>query len=432
MPTSNFYFTAATAVCEVIDSKRSLDAALTRARNQLEPARAARLAELCYGACRYYHYYDGMLAQLIDKPIKSRDRIVHFLLINACHQLDNMRAPDYAVVDGSVDAVKGGRFAWADKLINAVLRGFVARRDSLRAHLPTHAQLAFPKWLHEKVNEAWPAQCAQICDASNQKPPLTLRVNRRKISRDDYLRKLDEHGMRAQPTEHGAFGVTLQSPTPVERIFGFADGLASVQDESAQLVGVDCAPRKGERVLDACAAPGGKTGLLLEAEPEIALVALDSAARNDAVRENLARLTLRAEVIDGDLTRRQTWWDGRAFDCVLLDAPCTGSGVIRRHPDIKHRRASSDVDQFAAQQCAMLTDAWAMLRKSGVLLYVTCSILPDENDAVIETFIDAHRNATPQPLTVPGIATRFGKQRLPGVHPGDGFYYCKLQNDSAH
>lgn len=426
----NLQMTAAQVVLEVVDRGRSLERALATA--QTPGASRARMREICYGGCRHYHYFDGILARLLSKPIDRAARVVHFILVNACHQIQFMRTPEYAAVNESVGAVAGTRFAWAGGLINGVLRNFLRRRAQLTRDLAEAARFAFPAWLHGEIRAHWPRHFQSILHASNRKPPLTLRVNRRKISRGDYLRRLAESGIAAQPTADSALGVTLRQALPVERIPGFADGLASVQDEAAQLAPVALGLNAGERVLDGCAAPGGKTGLLLEAQPAAAVVAVDLPARIEALHQNLARLGFNTgggvEVVAGDLTDAAAWWDGRRFQRLVLDVPCSGTGVIRRHPDIKHRRRPEDIARFAAQQLNLLIKAWPLLDSGGILLYVTCSILPAENDAVVEQFTGRQADAAAQTLNAPpGVATPFGRQRLPGVHPGDGFYFCQLK-----
>ena len=484
MTQPNLQMRAAQVVLEVVDRGRSLDEALAAQPAPASPRERAQLREIAAGGCRHYHYFDALLAGLLRKPFDRAGRVAHFLLINACHQIECMRTPDHAAVSEAVSAVAGGRHAWAAGIINAVLRNFLRRRAQLKRDLESAAGaadsgdgdgagdgggdgagdcgrddtaaaawFAVPVWLYRAIRAHWPAYFRAILDAGNRKPPLTLRVNRRRISRDAYLAQLAAAGIDAQPTADSALGVTLTAPLPVARIPGFADGLATVQDESAQLAlaALDSALQSpgGGRVLDACAAPGGKTGLLLEAGANV--VAVDLPARGAALRDNLTRLgfadgessrddgdddgdgdaetagAAEATVIAGDLTNPGAWWDRRRFDCILLDVPCSGSGVIRRHPDIKHRRRPSDIDKFAAQQRQLLAAAWRLLAEGGALLYVTCSILPAENDAVVEQFTAQQNDAAVQTLNAPtGIATTFGVQRLPGVHPGDGFYFCRL------
>ncbi len=425
----------------VVDGGRSLDDALAAHESKAPPRRRAWLREVCYGACRHYHYFDGLLAGLLAKPIKPHDRVLHFVLINACHQIEHMRTPTYAILNESVAAVAGTRFSWAGKMLNGVLRNFVAERERLKQELAQDeknapARCSFPAWLYQEICAHWPGHFHHIIEASNRKPPLTVRVNQRKINRAAYLERLAEAGIEATPTAHGTLGVTFATPLPVENLPGFADGLVSVQDESAQLAATALPLNAGERVLDGCAAPGGKTCLLLESEPQLAMmIALDLPSRIEGVAQNLARLGLGDEVgvavVGADLMQPEAWWDGRLFDRILLDVPCSGSGIIRRHPDIKHRRRPQDIAQFALQQFDLLSKAWSLLGNGGTLLYVTCSILPMENDAVIEKFLQGREDARAESLDAPpgpgGIPTRFGRQRLPGVHPGDGFYYCRLK-----
>jgi len=422
------HLAAARVVMEVVDHGRSLDFALAAHAHDLS-RRRAWLHEVAAGGCRHYHRFDAMLARLMKTPLKDPARVVHFLMINACHQIEHMRMPDHAALNESVEAVKGTRFAWSANLINAVLRNFLDKRASLQGGLGGAARAAFPDWLHREIRAHWPAHCEEIFAASNRRPPLTLRVNRLKTGRDEYLALLARAGVAAAPTADSAVGVTLNAPMPAEEIPGFAAGLASVQDEAAQLVAPAAAPRAGERVLDGCAAPGGKTGLLLEAQPQLRLTAVDLPERIGSVEQNLARLGLTAEVVAADL-RDPAWARGRRFELAVLDVPCSGSGVIRRHPDIKHRRRAGDIARFASQQSQLLSRAWALLADGATLLYVTCSILPAENDAVVGQFIAQQPDACAEPhanWAPPGIATGFGVQRLPGVHAGDGFYYCRLK-----
>lgn len=281
MPSSNLYLAAARAV---MDDGRSLDDALAAHGAKVPSRRHARLREIGYGACRYYHYFDGILAQLLSTPLKPRDRVLRFILINGCYQLEHMRTPDYAALSESVEAVAGARLEWAGKMINGVLRNFLAERKRLKRALgPAAARFSYPQWLYREISAHWPDHFQPVLESGNRKPPLTVRVNQRKISRAAYLERRAVAGLEASPTAHGELGVTLAQPLAVEKIPGFAEGPASVQDESAQLAAA-LPLNPEERVLDGCAAPDGKTCLLLESQPKLA-----------ALAENLAGLGLGGE-----------------------------------------------------------------------------------------------------------------------------------------
>ena len=420
---------AARVLRGVIDQGQSMDTLLEDVSKD-SGERLPEIRETAYGGCRFYVRIDALIAGLVSRPVKRRDRLVHFVLVCAIYQIEYMRVPDHAVVNNSVGSLDGSQYAWAKKLVNGVLRNFIRNRVELLDHLQSGSiRNAFPQFLYDKIWADWPAQAQIILDASNQKPPLTLRVNRLKISRGGYARWLETRGIDFTLTRDSETGITLGSPLPVDRIPGFEQGYVSVQDESAQLVQGCLRLQRGHRVLDACAAPGGKTCLILESQADIAgLDALDLPSRTPRLHQNLDRLSLQARVIPGDFLEKRAWWDGEAYDRVLLDAPCSGSGVIRRHPDIKYRRLPGDIKKFAALQCAMLDVAWSVLKSGGILLYVTCSIFREENDGVVGDFIRERTHYALQSLPDRfGIQTRYGRQRLPGGgHSGDGFFYCSI------
>lgn len=423
---------AALTVAGVIDAGASLDDALAGRRAAIGPADHALLQEIAYGTVRWCLLLEAWLRPLLRKPFRRKDRPLHFLLLTALYQLQWMRIPDHAVVDRTVQAAAHLDRAWARGVVNAVLRNYLRREEEIHAAVTDPATLqAFPRWLHDRIEAAWPAQCRSILAASNERPPMTLRVNLSRTRRGDFLGRLEAAGIDASATTASEAGVMLERPRPTDQIPGFAAGLVSVQDESAQLAAPALDAGPGLRVLDACAAPGGKSCHLLETEPGLAeLVAVDLPERVGAIRDNLERLGLDATVVTGDATRPEAWWDGRPFQRILLDAPCTGSGVIRRHPDIRHRRRPGDVARFAARQLQLLEACWPLLARGGKLLYTTCSILPEENEAVARTFLDS--SADGRPLALPGtygIDCGAGRQRLPGCDGGDGFYYCLIRKE---
>ncbi len=423
---------AARVLRDVIDQGRSLDRTLEAETARLDLSLRPVLMELAYGGCRKYYFLDGFLSKLLSKPIRRKDRMVHFLLVVGLYQLAYMRMPDHAAVDETVKALAASKQSWARGLVNGVLRAYLRQRDDhsldkLELELPASALVSFPPFLFDAIYTCWPEYADSILKTSNHKPPMTLRVNQQKTTRLDYLALLAARSIDANPTAESTVGVILDNPVSVDRVPMFAEGWVSVQDESAQLCTEEMILAPGQRVLDACAAPGGKTCAVLEAEPSVKLTAVDLPERVETIRQNLARLGLQAEVRDSGLGEYADWWDGKHYDRILMDVPCSGTGVIRRHPDIRHRRQQGDFERFSAQQLDLLEDAWPMLAKSGMLLYVTCSIMPAENDEVIRQFIGRHSDASVQQVdTMVGINTEYGLQRLPGVHSGDGFYYCRL------
>jgi 16S rRNA (cytosine967-C5)-methyltransferase len=287
--------------------------------------------------------------------------------------------------------------------------------------------VSFSPFLYKAIEHAWSEHAAAILRSSNQRPPMTLRVNLQKTSRDDYLNLLTAKSIEAEQTKDSQIGVTLKQPIAVDDLPGFSKGWVSVQDESAQLCPGALMLAPGLRVLDTCAAPGGKTCAILEHEPSVSVTAVDLPERVDAIAQNLKRINLKAVIHDSGLEDHHQWWDGRPWDRILMDVPCSGTGVIRRHPDIHHHRQPGDLERFATQQLHLLKVAWSMMARGGKLLYVTCSIMPQENDDVIEQFLmTANDGKVEQISGIAGVQSRHGLQRLPGVHNGDGFYFCRL------
>ena len=407
---------------------RSLDAELAgvwRRRVLEAPGERGAIQDLAYGTLRFLGWLETVLDSLLKKPVK--DARLRALLLVSLYQLEHTRAAPHAVVDHAVRTCEALGLGFAKGLTNAVLRNFLRNRTALGAHARRSetARFCHPQWWIEKLRAQYPAQYAAALEADNLHPPLALRVNRRRIETAAYLELLAECGIRAEPA--GACAVVLPLPLPAHRIPGLAEGLVSVQDVAAQLAAPLLDLRDGQRVLDACAAPGGKATHALEIA-DVELVALDSdEARLDRLRSNLVRLGLSADVRCGDAGDPGSWWDGRPFERILADVPCSASGVARRHPDIKWLRRSDDIEQFAQRQARMLDALWQVLGGGGKLLYVTCSVFQEENGEQVAHFVERHPDATR--LTLPALNDD------PGVPAGqllqnprhDGFFYALVQ-----
>ena len=409
-------------------SGRSLDSELAagwRRHSQLDERSRAAVQDLAYGALRFLPRLEALLEALLEKPLK--DARLRALLLVALYQLAHTRAAPHAIVDQAVSACHALGLTSAKGLANAALRNFLRRRATLGARVlrTETARYCHPQWWIDKLRAQYPAHYAAALEAGNSRPPLALRVNRRRASVADYLELLARHGIKGEAC--GAAAVLLEKALPAARIPGLAEGLVSVQDAAAQLAAPLLDVSEGMRVLDACAAPGGKTCHALELA-ELDLTALDNdAARLERVRGNLARLGLAARVVCGDACEPASWWDGARFDRILLDAPCSASGVARRHPDIKWLRRESDIEQFARLQNRMLDALWQTLASGGKLLYATCSVFHEENHEQVARFLERHRDATR--LALPGVDDEThppAGQLLPdGRH--DGFFYALLQ-----
>lgn len=410
---------------------RSLSAVLPSFQDQVADRERALLQELCYGTLRWYGYLQAVVAELVDKPLKSRDQDIFYLLLVGLYQLIYMRIPAHAAVDETVSVTDHLNKRWARGLVNAVLRGWQREHSLIEARL-LHDEAALsshPGWLLALLKTAWPGQWRQIVQANNERPPMTLRINRLRMSREQYLHTLQAGDTGACVTGFARNGITLDSPQDVFTLPGFSDGVVSVQDEAAQLATECLGVQPGDRVLDACAAPGGKSTHILETQPALQqLVALDAdEGRLQRVRENMQRLQLHAEMVCADAAQPDTWWDGEPFDRILLDVPCSATGVIRRHPDIKWLRQAKDVRQLQQTQQEMLTALWPLLKPGGTLLYTTCSVLPQENSEQVKQFLAHTADAREDPIEAEwGHACGYGRQVLPGENKMDGFYYARL------
>jgi 16S rRNA (cytosine967-C5)-methyltransferase len=343
-----------------------------------------------------------------------------------------MRVADHAAVTETVEAAKALNKPWATGLVNGVLRRFQREQDKLLAKLAENpvAQNAYPAWLRDTIKAAWPEQWQAIIEASNQRPPMSLRVNLRHQSRDNYAERLNSEGIASSSISDAPTALILERPQDVLELPGFQNGDISVQDAGAQIAAGLLDLQPGQQVLDACAAPGGKSCHILEIEPELAsLVSLDvDAHRLERVKENLQRLKLSAELYQGDASAPAGDWAKRQYDRILLDVPCSATGVIRRHPDIKCLRRKEDIPALVALQSQILDAIWPLLTPGGKLLYCTCSVLPDENDAQVAQFLQRQPDAQEHPIKADwGHARRCGRQILPGEQTMDGFYYALLE-----
>lgn len=407
---------------------RSLDVelALLWGRRALAAQRErGAIQDLAYGTLRFLGWLEAVLDALLQKPI--RDARLRALLLVALYQLEHTRAAPHAVVDHAVRACETLGLGSAKGLTNAVLRNFLRSRAALAARVQRleTARFSHPLWWIEKLRAQYPSHYKAALEADNLHPPLALRVNRRRATRERYLALLADEEIRAEAV--GDAGVILATPLPAHRIPGLADGLVSVQDIAAQLAAPLLDPREGIRVLDACAAPGGKATHILELA-DVDLVALDNDERRLArVHANLARLGLRAELACGDAADPGTWWDGKPFERILADVPCSASGVARRHPDIKWLRRAADVAQFAQLQGRMLDALWQVLGRGGKLLYVTCSVFEEENGEQVAHFVERHPDATRLALPALDDDPRLPAGQLLQNPRHDGFFYALLQ-----
>ncbi|HKJ71027.1 MAG TPA: 16S rRNA (cytosine(967)-C(5))-methyltransferase RsmB [Gammaproteobacteria bacterium] len=420
---------AAEAVRRVLHEGRRLEAALDY--GELERSDRALLRELATGTVRWAIRLRALLDDLLDRPLPRRETEVEALLLVGLYQLAHSAIPPYASVSATVDALPR-RKAWARSLINGVLRRFGRERQQRLAAVDERSPAvaaAHPEWLVSALREAYPADWQGVLAANNTPPPLTLRVAG---DREAYLAELAEAGIAAEPHPLVPGAVSLAERRPVAGLPGFAEGRASVQDAAAQLAAPLLAARPGERVLDACSAPGGKLAHLLQAVPDLHLTALDSdPGRLARVRETLERTGVAPEaLLTGDASEPEDWWNGEPFDRILVDAPCSGTGVIRRHPDIKHLRRPGDLDPLSRRQEALLVGLWPLLRPGGRLLYVTCSVLPRENGERVAAFLAGHPDARAENLPAAwGRAAGPGRQILPGEARMDGFYFAALRKE---
>ncbi|MDN3697438.1 16S rRNA (cytosine(967)-C(5))-methyltransferase RsmB [Vibrio cortegadensis] len=421
---------AANVLFQVVDKGHSLSHALPAAQKTIKPRDHALLQEICYGALRYLPRLETIANELMDNSLKGKKRVFHHLILVGIYQLSFMRIPAHAAVGETVEGTVTLRGPSLRGLINAVLRSYLREQDRLDELAVSHnaGKYCHPSWILKMLQESYPEQWESIVEANNSKAPMWLRVNRQHHTRDEYLALLNSENIECTPHPQAEDALKLTSPCDVTLLPGFTKGWVSVQDAAAQLSVDYLAPQDGELILDCCAAPGGKTAHILERTKNTEVVAIDCDDRRlDRVYDNLQRLQLRADVICGDARYPEEWWQGDQFDRILLDAPCSATGVIRRHPDIKWLRRASDIEALALLQSEIMDAMWRELKPGGTMVYATCSITPQENSQQVKDFLARTDNAQ----LVGSEVENPGRQILPGEDDMDGFYYAVLVKSLA-
>ncbi len=423
--------TAAKVLTEVLGQRHSLSAVLPPALLALKnPGDRPLVSELCYGVLRWHLRLSAISRHFMRKPLKKKDADIQCLLLLGLYQLIYMRVPEHAAVAETVAITNVLNKSWAKGLVNAVLRNYQRNSDVLDKLDQDHVvSTAHPDWLLGKIKKNWPDEWQVIVNANNKFAPIILRVNTRKIKRQKYLELLLENGIAAELLSHAPQAIKLAKLQDVTALPGFEQGWFSVQDGAAQLAAPLLDVQPGMRVLDACAAPGGKSCHILECEPDVELVTLDhDEGRTRRIHENLQRLGFNAQVLVGDAAQPESWWNGQQFDRILLDAPCSATGVIRRHPDIKYLRLPDDITDLVKLQGELLKALWSLLKPGGKLLYATCSILPEENSKQIINFLKQQQDACEIPIQAQwGKHVAVGRQIMTGYGDMDGFYYACLK-----
>ncbi|MCB1857413.1 MAG: 16S rRNA (cytosine(967)-C(5))-methyltransferase RsmB [Gammaproteobacteria bacterium] len=422
----------AAALLGGLNTNRSLAVLMDDGLEGVSPRDAALVKEICFGVARWWNQLDALAQRLMKRPVRAKDNDIRALILVGLYQLQHMRVAPHAALAETVEASRALKKPWAAGLVNAVLRRFQREREALLAAVTTDPSVRYlyPDWLLERLRSAWPKHWERLVLASSEHPPMSLRVNLTRLSRADYLQRLAGEGIAARAMPMVASGLVLETPRPVEELPGFAEGQVSVQDGGAQLAAGLLAPQRGARILDACAAPGGKTCHLLEAAPQgIELTAIDIDSRRlGRIRENLSRLGISAEVAEGDARSPRGNWAERRYDRILLDVPCSATGIIRRHPDVKILRKPEQIPQLVETQRQILHAIWPLLRPGGLLLYATCSLLPEENQLQMRRFVEGRVDVRERVIEATwGQPCHPGRQTLPGEQEMDGFYYALLE-----
>ena len=419
---------AAKCCYSVIDQGRSLSDELPKQQDKLLGKDKGLLQEICYGVLRFLPELENDVRQLMEKPLTGKQRVFHFLLLVGVYQIKFMRIPDHAAVGETVSATIALKNKRMKALVNGVLRNYVrSDKSAQNTKISDAVKYNHPGWFIKKVQKGYPEQWQDILTANQQKPPMWLRVNQQHHTSKEYQALLEEADIAISNIEPFSEAISLERAVDVHKLPGFDLGWASIQDAAAQQAATILDSQPNDIVLDCCAAPGGKTCHIIEKTPDIAsMTAIDiEEGRLVRVEENLSRLGLSAKVIAADAAKPDTWWGGQLFDRILLDAPCSGTGVIRRHPDIKWLRKASDINTLVKLQQEILSSTWALLKPGGTLVYATCSILPEENSEQISAFLQNTPEATL--ISIKQSSIDIGWQILPGAENMDGFYYAKLQ-----
>ncbi|WP_230353540.1 16S rRNA (cytosine(967)-C(5))-methyltransferase RsmB [Lelliottia sp. WAP21] len=424
MKKQNLRSMAAQAIEQVVEQGQSLSNILPPLQQKVSDKDKALLQELCFGVLRTLPQHEWLISKLMSRPMTGKQRTIHYLIMVGFYQLLHTRIPPHAALAETVEGAVAIKRPQLKGLINGVLRQFQRQQDELLAEFAqSEHRFLHPEWLLKRLKKAYPESWAAIVEANNQRPPMWLRVNRIHHSRDEWLALLEEAGMQGAVHSEYPDAVRLVSPAPVLSLPGFEQGWVTVQDASAQGCMAYLEPQNGERILDLCAAPGGKTTHILEVAPQASVMAVDvDEQRLSRVYDNLKRLGLKAEVKQGDGRTPALWCGDEQFDRILLDAPCSATGVVRRHPDIKWLRRDRDISELAQLQAEILEAIWPHLKAGGTLVYATCSVLPEENCQQIAAFL----KRTPGAKLCTGTAEKPGKQNLPGAEEGDGFFYAKI------
>ena len=415
-------------IFQVLEQGKSSREALAMAQARHSKQDAAWLQEMAMGVFRHLPQLQIWLRELLEQPLKGSKKILEHVILLGFYQQAYSRVSDHAAVAATVNAaeVLGGKSLKG--LINAILRNFQRQQLAAQASDNPIIQSGLPKWLYKRLANAYPQEIESIVSGMNQPAPIWLRVNQQQCTQHHYCNALTDAGISFALSEQHPDAVILLDRTPITTLPGFTEGWFSVQDGAAQLAAPLLDAQPGERILDCCAAPGGKSAHILERSTALAeLIALDSeASRLERMTENLNRLQLHANIVCADAAEVESWWDGKPFDRILLDAPCSATGVIRRHPDIRWLRKSADIEVLEALQYKILTNLWRTLKTGGTLLYATCSVLPVENKAQISRFLQEHSDAQLLPIHSGESIEQPGQQILPGEQQMDGFYYARL------